>query len=186
MKFYVMTLFPQMILDGLNTSITGRAIESGALSVEAVDIRDFSQNKHLKVDDYPYGGGAGMVMQAGPVCDAYESIATRCSKRPRVVYMTPQGHTFNQSMAEEFSKEEELVILCGHYEGIDERALELIVTDYVSIGDYVLTGGELPAMVVIDSVSRLVPGVLNNEESARTESFSDGLLEYPQYTRPAD
>lgn len=186
MKFYVMTLFPQMILDGLNTSITGRAIESGALSVEAVDIRDFSQNKHLKVDDYPYGGGAGMVMQAGPVCDAYESIAARCSKRPRVVYMTPQGHTFNQSIAEEFSKEEELVILCGHYEGIDERALELIVTDYVSIGDYVLTGGELPAMVVIDSVSRLVPGVLNNEESARTESFSDGLLEYPQYTRPAD
>ena len=163
MKFYVMTLFPQMILDGLNTSITGRAIESGALSVEAVDIRDFSQNKHLKVDDYPYGGGAGMVMQAGPVCDAYESIAARCSKRPRVVYMTPQGHTFNQSMAEEFSKEEELVILCGHYEGIDERALELIVTDYVSIGDYVLTGGELPAMVVIESVSRLVPGVLNNE-----------------------
>ena len=185
MKFYVMTLFPQMILDGLNTSITGRAIESGALCVEAVDIRDFSKNKHMKVDDYPYGGGAGMVMQAGPVCDAYESIAVECKKRPRVVYMTPQGHTFNQSMAEEFAKEEELVILCGHYEGIDERALELIVTDYVSIGDYVLTGGELPAMVVIDSVSRLVPGVLNNEESAQTESFSDGLLEYPQYTRPA-
>ena len=170
MKFYVMTLFPQMILDGLNTSITGRAIESGALCVEAVDIRDFSQNKHMKVDDYPYGGGAGMVMQAGPVCDAYESIAAGCKKRPRVVYMTPQGHTFNQSMAEEFAKEEELVILCGHYEGIDERALELIVTDYVSI----------------DSVSRLVPGVLNNEESAQTESFSDGLLEYPQYTRPAE
>ena len=186
MKFYVMTLFPQMILDGLNTSITGRAIESGALCVEAVDIRDFSKNKHMKVDDYPYGGGAGMVMQAGPVCDAYESIAVECKKRPRVVYMTPQGHTFNQSMAEEFAKEEELVILCGHYEGIDERALELIVTDYVSIGDYVLTGGELPAMVVIDSVSRLVPGVLNNEESAQTESFSDGLLEYPQYTRPAE
>lgn len=186
MKFYVMTLFPQMILDGLNTSITGRAIESGALSVDAVDIRDFSKNKHMKVDDYPYGGGAGMVMQAAPVCDAYESIVKRCNKRPRVVYMTPQGHTFNQKMAEEFAKEEELVILCGHYEGIDERALELIVTDYVSIGDYVLTGGELPAMVVIDSVSRLVPGVLNNEESAQTESFSDGLLEYPQYTRPAE
>ena len=186
MKFYVMTLFPQMILDGLNTSITGRAIESGTLCVEAVDIRDFSKNKHMKVDDYPYGGGAGMVMQAGPVCDAYESIAAECKKRPRVVYMTPQGHTFNQSMAEEFAKEEELVILCGHYEGIDERALELIVTDYVSIGDYVLTGGELPAMVVIDSVSRLVPGVLNNEESAQTESFSDGLLEYPQYTRPPE
>ena len=163
MKFYVMSLFPQMILDGLNTSITGRAIDSGVLSIEAVDIRDFSNNKHMKVDDYPYGGGAGMV-----------------------VYMTPQGHTFNQHMAEEFAKEEELVILCGHYEGIDERALESIVTDYVSIGDYVLTGGELPAMVVIDSVSRLVPGVLNNDESAQTESFSDGLLEYPQYTRPAN
>lgn len=186
MKFYVMTLFPQMILDGLNTSITGRAIEAGTLSVEAVDIRDFSKNKHMKVDDYPYGGGAGMVMQAEPVCDAYESIAAGCVKRPRVVYMTPQGHTFNQRMAEEFSKEEELVILCGHYEGIDERALELIVTDYVSIGDYVLTGGELAAMVVIDSVSRLVPGVLNNEESAQTESFADNLLEYPQYTRPAE
>ena len=186
MKFYVMSLFPQMILDGLNTSITGRAIDSGVLSIEAVDIRDFSNNKHMKVDDYPYGGGAGMVMQPGPVCDAYESIAARCSGRPRVVYMTPQGHTFNQHMAEEFAKEEELVILCGHYEGIDERALESIVTDYVSIGDYVLTGGELPAMVVIDSVSRLVPGVLNNDESAQTESFSDGLLEYPQYTRPAN
>ena len=186
MKFYVMSLFPQMILDGLNTSITGRAIDSGVLSIEAVDIRDFSNNKHMKVDDYPYGGGAGMVMQPGPVCDAYESIALRCSGRPRVVYMTPQGHTFNQHMAEEFAKEEELVILCGHYEGIDERALESIVTDYVSIGDYVLTGGELPAMVVIDSVSRLVPGVLNNDESAQTESFSDGLLEYPQYTRPAN
>ena len=160
-----MSLFPQMILDGLNTSITGRAIDSGVLSIEAVDIRDFSNNKHMKVDDYPYGGGAGMVMQPGPVCDAYESIAARCSGRPRVVYMTPQGHTFNQHMAEEFAKEEELVILCGHYEGIDERALESIVTDYVSIGDYVLTGGELPAMVVIDSVSRLVPGVLNNDES---------------------
>lgn len=186
MKFYVMTLFPQMIMDGLNTSITGRAIQSGVLEVEAIDIRDFSNNKHMKVDDYPYGGGAGMVMQAAPVCDAYESIVEKCGKRPRVVYMTPQGHTFNQGMAQDFSKEEELVILCGHYEGIDERALELIVTDYVSIGDYVLTGGELPAMVVIDSVSRLVPGVLNNEESAQTESFSDGLLEYPQYTRPAD
>jgi len=184
MKFYVMSLFPQMILDGLNTSITGRAIDSGVLSIEAVDIRDFSNNKHMKVDDYPYGGGAGMVMAAQPVVDSIRA----CKKKNngRVVYMTPQGHTFNQHMAEEFAKEEELVILCGHYEGIDERALESIVTDYVSIGDYVLTGGELPAMVVIDSVSRLVPGVLNNDESAQTESFSDGLLEYPQYTRPAN
>lgn len=186
MKFYVMSLFPQMILDGLNTSITGRAIDSGVLSIEAVDIRDFSNNKHMKVDDYPYGGGAGMVMQPGPVCDAYESIAARCSGRPRVVYMTPQGHTFNQHMAEEFAKEEELVILCGHYEGIDERVLEEIVTDYVSIGDYVLTGGELPAMVMVDAISRMVPGVLTNDESGSTESFEGDLLEYPQYSRPEE
>lgn len=184
MNFHVLTLFPQMIMDGLNTSITGRALENGVLSVHAINIRDFTTNKHMKVDDYPYGGGAGLVMQAQPVCDAYESIVRHIGKKPRVVYMTPQGHTFNQAMAKEFAKEEDLVILCGHYEGIDERALEMIVTDYVSIGDYVLTGGELPAMVMIDTISRLVPGVLNNEESAETESFSDGLLEYPQYSRP--
>lgn len=184
MRFHVLTLFPQMIMDGLNTSITGRALESGVLSVNAINIRDFTTNKHLKVDDYPYGGGAGLVMQAQPVCAAYDSIVENIGKKPRVVYMTPQGHTFNQTMAQDFAKEEDLVILCGHYEGIDERALELIVTDYVSIGDYVLTGGELPAMVMIDTISRLVPGVLNNEESAQTESFSDGLLEYPQYSRP--
>ncbi len=186
MNFYVMTLFPDMITNGLNTSITGRAIEKGLLSVEAVDIRDFSTNKHMKVDDYPYGGGAGMVMQAPPVCAAFDSIVQRAGHRPRVVYMTPQGHTFTQKMAHEFAKEDDLVILCGHYEGIDERALETIVTDYVSIGDYVLTGGELPAMVVIDTISRLVPGVLNNSESAETESFENGLLEYPQYTRPVE
>lgn len=184
MRFHVLTLFPQMILDGLNTSITGRALDNGVLSVTAINIRDFTKSKHLKVDDYPYGGGAGLVMQAQPVCDAYDSIVQRIGKKPRVVYMTPQGHTFHQKMAEEFAREEDLVILCGHYEGIDERALELIVTDYVSIGDYVLTGGELPAMVMIDTISRLVPGVLNNQESAETESFSDGLLEYPQYSRP--
>lgn len=186
MNFHVMTLFPQMIYDGLNTSITGRAINNGIISVNTVDIRDFSKDKHLKVDDYPYGGGAGMVMQPGPVCDAYQSIADKAGYRPRVVYMTPQGYTFNQKMAHDFAKEEDLVILCGHYEGIDERALEKIVTDYVSIGDYVLTGGELPAMVVIDTVSRLIPGVLNNSESAQTESFENGLLEHPQYTRPVE
>lgn len=186
MNFHVLTLFPQMILDGLNTSITGRALKAGVLSVNAIDIRDFSNDKHLKVDDYPYGGGAGMVMRAAPVCDAYESIVNTIGKSPRVVYMTPQGKTFSQDMAKEFAKEEDLVILCGHYEGIDERALDKIVTDFVSIGDYVLTGGELPAMVVIDAVSRMVKGVLSNDESAETESFSDGLLEYPQYTRPAD
>lgn len=186
MNFHVMTLFPEMVVNGLNTSITGRAIEAGYMSVTAHDIRDFSNDKHLKVDDYPYGGGAGMVMKPGPVCDCYDDIVARIGKKPRVVYMTPQGHTFTQAKAEELAKEEDLVILCGHYEGIDERALEEIVTDYISIGDYVLTGGELAAMVVIDAISRLVPGVLNNEESARTESFSDGLLEYPQYTRPAE
>ena len=171
MDFHVMTLFPDMIMDGLNTSITGRAIKAGVMSVKAYDIREYSNDKHLKVDDYPYGGGAGMVMRAAPVCDCYEDIVRNIGKRPRVVYMTPQGYTFTQSMAEEFAKEDNLVILCGHYEGIDERALENIVTDFVSIGDYVLTGGELPAMVVIDTVSRLVPGVLNNEESAEKESF---------------
>lgn len=184
MNFHVLTLFPDMIIDGLNTSITGRAIKNGCLSVEAVNIRDYANNKHMKVDDYPYGGGAGLVMQAAPVCVAYDSLVQKIGKKPRVVYMTPQGYTFNQKMAQDFAKEDDLVILCGHYEGIDERALERIVTDYVSIGDYVLTGGELPAMVVIDTVSRLVPGVLHNSESAETESFENGLLEYPQYTRP--
>ena len=186
MQFYIMTLFPDMVMDGLNTSIIGRAMDKGLLDIEAVNIRDYAFNKHNSVDDYPYGGGAGMVMRAAPVCDCYEDIVKNIGKRPRVIYMTPQGYTFTHKMAEDFAKEDNLVILCGHYEGIDERALENIVTDYVSIGDYVLTGGELPAMVVIDTISRLVPGVLNNEESAETESFSDGLLEYPQYTRPAD
>ena len=186
MNYHVLTLFPEMIENGMNTSITGRAITKGLLSLEAINIRDFAFNKHQKVDDYPYGGGAGMLMQAEPVYLSYESIAERIGRKPRVIFLTPQGKTFNQDMAKEFALEEDLVFLCGHYEGIDERALESIVTDYVSIGDYVLTGGELPAMVVIDSVSRLVPGVLNNDESAQTESFSDGLLEYPQYTRPAN
>lgn len=186
MKFHVMTLFPDLILNGMNTSITGRAMEKGLISVDAVNIRDFTNNKHLKVDDYPYGGGAGLVMQAEPVYLAYESIRKKIKKAPRVIFVTPCGHTFHQAMAEEFAREEELVILCGHYEGIDERVLEMIVTDYVSIGDYVLTGGELPAMVMMDCISRLVPGVLNNNASAEIESFHDNLLEYPQYTRPEE
>lgn len=186
MNFHIMTLFPEMIQNGMNTSITGRAIEKQLISVDTVDIRDFSQNKHQKVDDYPYGGGAGMVMQPEPVYLAYQSIVERIGKKPRVVFMTPCGHTFNQSMAEDFAKEEDLIFLCGHYEGIDERVLEMIVTDPVSIGDYVLTGGELPAMVMMDCISRLVPGVLNNEVSAEFESFQDNLLEYPQYTRPEE
>lgn len=184
MNYYILTLFPDMVLQGLSTSIIGRAMEKGILSVEAVNIRDYSKDKHKHVDDAPYGGGAGMVMQPGPVCDSYEDLCRRLGKRPRVLYMTPQGKVFNQSVAEELAKEEDLVFLCGHYEGIDERALELVVTDYLSIGDYVLTGGELPAMVMIDCISRLVPGVLNNDVSAEIESFHDNLLEYPQYTRP--
>ena len=187
MNFHVMTLFPEMIERAMGESITGRAIKAGHISVNAVNIRDFANNKHNRVDDYPYGGGAGMVMQAEPVYQCYESICrTIGDKRPRVVFMTPQGRTFNQQIAEELSREEDLVLLCGHYEGIDERVLEKIVTDNVSIGDYVLTGGELPALVVMDTISRLVPGVLNNGMSAVKESFSDNLLEYPQYTRPEE
>ena len=184
MNFHVMTLFPDMIMDGMNTSIIGRAVKNGHLTLEALNIRDYSKSKHNQVDDYPYGGGAGMVMQPEPIYDCYEALCERIGKRPRVIYLTPQGSVFHQGMAEEFAKEEDLVFLCGHYEGIDERVLEEIVTDYVSIGDYVLTGGELPAMVMIDAISRLVPGVLNNEVSAEFESFHDNLLEYPQYTRP--
>lgn len=184
MNYHVLTLFPDMVLNGLNTSIIGRAVEKGILSVEAVNIRDYTKEKHGHVDDAPYGGGAGMVMQAAPVCDAYEALCLRLGKRPRVLYMTPQGRVFNQTVAEELAAEEDLVFLCGHYEGIDERALERIVTDELSVGDYVLTGGELPAMVMIDCISRLVPGVLSNDQSAEIESFHDSLLEYPQYTRP--
>ena len=184
MNFHILTLFPEMVLGGLGTSITGRAMEKGVISVEAINIRDYSHDKHHHVDDAPYGGGAGMVMQPGPVCEAYEDLCARLGKKPRVIYMTPQGRVFNQTIAQELAGEEDLVFLCGHYEGIDERALELICTDYLSIGDYVLTGGELPAMVMIDCISRLVPGVLNNEVSAEVESFHDNLLEYPQYTRP--
>lgn len=201
MHFHVLTLFPEMVMDGLNTSITGRAVKNGHITIEATNIRDFAENKHGQVDDYPYGGGAGMVMQPGPVYRAYEHVKNAVNERRmqeknssgsgeagrlRVIYMTPQGRVFNQSVAEELAKEEDIVLLCGHYEGIDERVLEMIVTDNLSIGDYVLTGGELPAMVVIDTVSRLVPGVLNNDVSAEFETFHDNLLEYPQYTRPEE
>ena len=220
MNFHILTLFPEMVENGLKTSIIGRAVAGGLLSIEAVNIRDFAFNKHQSVDDYPYGGGAGMLMQAEPVYLAYKDIEERIQKRIqnakmqnaeteeqdaevkvqnagiqdaetvspdkklRVVYLSPQGKTFDQKMAEELAEEEDLVLLCGHYEGIDERVLEEIVTDYVSIGDYVLTGGELPAMVMMDSISRMVPGVLTNQESGETESFSGSLLEYPQYSRP--
>ena len=188
MRFHILTLFKDMVTDGLATSILGRAIEKNLIETNVVDIRDYTLNKHKKVDDYPYGGGAGMLMQAQPVYDAYQAVLSqineKTNKQPRVVHVTPRGTTFSQSMARELAMEEDLVILCGHYEGIDERVLEEIVTDYVSIGDYVLTGGELPAMVMVDCISRLVPGVLNNSESSVDESFTDGLLEYPQYSRP--
>lgn len=199
MNFHVLTLFPEMIEQGLGASITGRALEKGYIQLNTVNIRDFAGNKYGHVDDYTYGGGAGMLMQPEPVYKAYQSVMEQIEARKisedsemdatkqrkvRVAYMTPQGTPFNQSMAEELSKEEDLVLLCGHYEGIDERVLEMIVTDYISIGDFVLTGGELPAMMIVDAVSRLVPGVLGSDESALYESFYDGLLEYPQYTRP--
>lgn len=184
MNFYVMTLFPEMIMQGISTSITGRAMAKGAISVNAVNIRDFTRERHGHVDDAPYGGGAGMVMQVQPILDCYHSIAEKTKRKPRVIYLTPQGRVFNQRIAKELAQEEELVFLCGHYEGVDERALELLGTDNISIGDYVLTGGELPAMVMIDCISRLVPGVLGKDESADIESFHDNLLEYPQYTRP--
>lgn len=234
MNFHILTLFPEMVMNGLNTSIIGRAVNAGLLSIEAVNIRDYAFNKHQSVDDYPYGGGAGMLMQAEPVYLAWEAVEGKIQarrslpvvpvenetalteqpetpdqtgvpdqpgaldqseapdqpetsgKRTRVVYLSPQGDVFNQKMAEEFAQEEDLILLCGHYEGIDERVLEEVVTDYVSIGDYVLTGGELPAMVMVDAISRLVPGVLHNDVSAEFESFQDNLLEYPQYSRPEE
>lgn len=186
MNFHILTLFPDMVMQGLATSIIGRAAEKGLLSIEAVNIRDYTKDRHKKVDDYPYGGGAGMLMQAQPVFDAWKAVADRIGYRPRTIYLTPQGATFTQTMAKGFAGEEELVLLCGHYEGIDERVLEEIVTDYISIGDYVLTGGELAAMVMVDAISRMVPGVLTNDESGATESFEDNLLEYPQYSRPEE
>ena len=186
MNFHILTLFPEMIEQGMHTSIIGRAIAGGYLSINAVNIRDYAFNKHQKVDDYPYGGGAGMLMQAEPVYLSYEAIKEKIGYRPRVVYLTPQGKVFHQEMAKELAQERDLVLLCGHYEGIDERVLDEIVTDYVSIGDYVLTGGELPAMVMMDSISRMVPGVLSNQESGETESFAGNLLEYPQYSRPEE
>ena len=192
MFFHVLTLFPDMIRDGFTTSILGRAAEKRILSLEAVNIRDYTKSRHKKVDDYPYGGGAGMLMQAQPVYDACQAVIegiqtrkkTAGEEKVRVIYLTPTGQVFSQQLARELAGEEDLIFLCGHYEGIDERVLQRIVTDYVSIGDYVLTGGELPAMVMMDAIARNVPGVLGNEESAQTESFDDGLLEYPQYTRP--
>lgn len=184
MRFYILTLFPEMIRGGLEHSIIKRGMDNGIIEIIPVDIRDFSKDKHRHVDDYPYGGGAGMVMQPQPIYDAYCSFKDKLSANTPVLYMSPQGKVFDQSMAEELAKLDDIVILCGHYEGVDERIIEEIVTNEVSIGDFVLTGGELPAMAIIDSVARLIDGVLNKEESHMDESFSNGLLEYPQYTRP--
>lgn len=186
MRFHILTLFPEMVMQGLLTSITGRAVKQNKIAIEATNIRDYTLDKHAKVDDYPYGGGAGMLMQAQPVYDAYRGVADRIPEgaKKRVVYVTPQGTTFTQQMAQDFAACDDLILLCGHYEGIDERVLEEVVTDYVSIGDYVLTGGELASMVIVDAVARLVPDVLNNDQSAETESFHGNLLEYPQYSRP--
>lgn len=184
MIFHILTLFPEMIDSIVHTSILGRAADAGIITVDSVNIRDFTKDKHRKVDDYPYGGGAGMVMQAQPVYDAWASITDGGKRKMRCVYLTPQGRTFCQEMAKEYAAEEELILLCGHYEGVDERVLNRIVTDYVSAGDYVLTGGELPAMMMTDAIARMVPGVLGNAESGVGESFEGGLLEYPQYSRP--
>lgn len=205
MTFHIMTLFPDMVRNGLNTSILARAMEKGLISVDAVNIRDYAGNRHGKVDDYIYGGGAGLLMQAQPVYDCWKAVESSIrsrkadgdsgalhaaagtdSFRTRVVYMTPAGSVFSQQMAEDLSHEEDLILLCGHYEGIDERVIDEIVTDPVSIGDFVLTGGELPAMMIVDAVSRLIPGVLGNEASAEEDSFQNGLLEYPQYSRPEE
>ncbi len=179
MKFDVLTLFPEMF-EILNQSIIGKAIEKDLINIQITNIRDFSKDKHKKVDDTPYGGGAGMIMKPDVVYDAYKSVKDEHAK---VIYMSPQGEKLNQKKVEELAKESHLIILCGHYEGIDQRVLDKIVDEEISIGDYVLTGGEIPAMVLIDSVSRYVEGVLK-EDSIKEESFSNGLLEYPQYTRP--
>jgi len=184
MDFHILTLFPEVLHGALDHSITGRAQEQGLIRINCVDIRDFSGNKHRRVDDYPYGGGAGMVMRAEPVYDAYQSITGQLPPDTKVVFMTPSGKTFNQRIAEELAEEEALVILCGHYEGIDQRVIDEIVTDEISIGDYILTGGEIGAITVIDTVSRLIPGVLGTDASLDFESFTDNLLEYPHYTRP--
>ena len=204
MVFHILTLFPEMIENALSESIIGRAMESGIIRSEAVNIRDYTTEKHGKVDDYCYGGGAGMLMQAQPVYDCVKAVLSdiigkdlqldmqgsslkdvAAANDTRIIYVTPQGKVFKQEDAVILSKSEHLLFLCGHYEGIDERVLEEVATDFYSIGDYVLTGGELPALVMTDAISRMVPGVLSNDESASSESHTDGLLEYPQYSRPA-
>ncbi len=184
MRFDVLTIFPELFNHVMNESVIGRAQKNGIITVNALNIRDYTNNKHKKVDDYPYGGGSGMVMAVQPIYDAYMDIAGKLPKKPKVIYMSPQGRVLDQQLAVSLKEEEHIVILCGHYEGVDERIIEEIVDLEVSIGDYVLTGGELPAMVLIDCISRLIPGVLSSEDAYSVESHFNGLLEFPQYTRP--
>ncbi len=186
MRIDCLTLFPDMMKGVLDESIIGRATKAGILDIRYTNIRDFAENKHNRVDDTPYGGGMGMVMQAGPIYRAYQSLVEDGAPKPKVIYMSPQGRVFNQEIAKELAREEHLVFLCGHYEGVDERIIEEIVDEELSIGDYVLTGGEIPALTVIDAVSRMIPGVLPSEEAFSEESLYNGLLEYPQYTRPPE
>ena len=185
MHYYVMTLFPEMIDYIMAQSIIGRALTDELIKLKIINIRDYAKNRYRQVDDYPYGGGAGMLMQADPIYSAYKDICNGLEKKPRLIYTTPQGRLFNQDLAKKLAKEEELIFLCGHYEGVDERVLELTGAESISIGDYVLTGGELPSVVMMDAISRMIKGVLSNEDSAEFESFEDNLLEYPQYTRPS-
>ncbi|CAK7009246.1 MAG: tRNA (guanine-N(1)-)-methyltransferase [Peptostreptococcus russellii] len=187
MKINVMTLFPEIFNSYIGESMMKKAVDNNILAVNIYNIRDFSENKHKKVDDYPFGGGAGMVMTPQPILSTYRHIIEENKlEKPRVIYLSPKGKTFTQDMAKSLSKEDNLIFLCGHYEGIDQRVIDMIVTDELSIGDYVLTGGELPALVMIDSISRLIPGVLNKSESYEDETFEGDLLEYPQYTRPRE
>ncbi len=186
MRFDCLTLFPDMMRAVLSESIIGRAQTAGILDVRYTNIRDFAENKHNRVDDYPYGGGEGMVMQAMPIYRAWQSVTEGLAKKPKVIYLSPQGKVFDQQTAVRLSKEEHLILLCGHYEGVDERVLEEIVDEEISMGDFVLTGGEIPAMALIDAVGRLIPGVLSSEEAYAHESHFDGLLEHAQYTRPPE
>lgn len=186
MRFDVLTIFPEMFEAVLGESIIGRARSEGIVEINAVDIRDYSKDKHRKTDDYPYGGGNGMIMMAQPIYDAYLSIIQGLEYRPKVIYMSPQGKPLNQELVNQLKENRHLILLCGHYEGIDERIIDEIVDEEISIGDYVLTGGELPAMVLVDAITRTLPGVLSSEESYSEESHFNGVLEYPQYTRPYD
>ena len=186
MYFDILTLFPEIFPGPLGHSITGRAIENGLLEINAVDIRDFSQDKHNRVDDTPYGGGAGMVMQPGPIDRAYSSVTESRHEESKTIFFSPQGQQLDQPKVKELAKEPGLILLCGHYEGVDERIRQEIVDEEISIGDYVLTGGELPAMVLIDAVSRMLPGVIGTSTSAEEDSFYHGLLDYPHYTRPRE